>query len=91
LEHNNQAPNDPDRNSLSNSITEVNEHPGPQTRRRIHRNTSVKGIVTYESTIETFSGTLEDTIAEQLAMDNEIAKLQPQYEEWVTPLPRDGS
>jgi hypothetical protein len=62
----------------------TNGHPSPQTRRRIHRNTSVKGIVTYESTVETFTGTLEETIAEQQA------KLQPQYEEWVTALPSDG-
>jgi hypothetical protein len=46
--------------------------------------------VTYESTVETFTGTLEETIAEQQAMDSELAKLQPQYEEWVTALPSDG-
>lgn len=57
------------------------------TRRRINRSISVKGIVQYEGTVEGHGLTHEEMMVEQAKMDAEIDRLQPKYEEFVVALP----
>lgn len=59
------------------------------TRRRINRSISVKGIVQYEGTVEGNGLTHEEFMVEQAKIDLEIDRLQPQYEEFVKPLPKE--
>jgi len=57
-------------------------------RRRINHGISVKGIVQYEGTVEITGGTQDDLDAEMAKMEASLAKLQPDYEEFVEPLPK---
>ena len=58
-------------------------------RRRINRSISTKGIIQYDGTVEASGLTLEEFMAEQAALDLEISRLQPDYEEFVQPLPKE--
>lgn len=61
------------------------------TRRRMNRSISTKGIVQYDGTVEASGLTREEFKAEQAWMDELQTQLQPQFEEFVQPLPKGGN
>lgn len=72
---------------LDQKINESPVNAGDRSvRLRMGHTISTKGIHQYEGTVEIEGGTQEEVMAARLKMDQDLAKLQPIYEEFVEPV-----